>query len=91
MEDGIRPNQEAINSIRNFPRPTNISGVRSWFGLIEQVAYAFSKTSVMLPFKPLLAQNAEFFWGDKLQESFIKAKEEIINQIKAGVKNFDIK
>ena len=31
----------------------------------------------MLPIKPLLSQNVELFWGDELQESFIKAKEEI--------------
>ena len=42
--EGIRPTDKYIESIRNFPTPTNISEVRSWFGLINQVAYSFVKT-----------------------------------------------
>ena len=64
MEDGIKPNEEMVNSIKNFPRPTNISGVRGWFGLTEQVAYSFSKSDVMLPFRHLLSEKNDFFWGD---------------------------
>jgi hypothetical protein len=34
---GIKPTDKYIEAIRNFPTPTNISEVRSWFGLINQV------------------------------------------------------
>jgi hypothetical protein len=40
---GIKPTDKYIEAIRNFPTPTNISEVRSWFGLINQVAYSFIK------------------------------------------------
>ena len=33
-EDGVEPGDELMKSILNFPRPENISGVRSWFGLV---------------------------------------------------------
>jgi hypothetical protein len=36
-KEGIKPTDKYIKAIRNFPTPTNISEVRSWFGLINQV------------------------------------------------------
>ena len=35
-EEGMEPTRDMLNSIRDFPRPSNISGVRGWFGLVEQ-------------------------------------------------------
>ena len=32
--EGMKPTQAMLSSIRNFPRPTNISGIRGWFGLV---------------------------------------------------------
>jgi hypothetical protein len=51
--EGIKPTDKYIEAIRNFPAPTNISEVRSWFGLINQVAYSFVKTEHMAPFRHL--------------------------------------
>ena len=39
------PNTAMMEAIKNLPWPDNITGVRAWFGLVEQVAYDFSKTS----------------------------------------------
>ena len=52
----VQPSEETLEAIKNFPRPTNITGIR-FFGLVEQVAWAFSKTTVMLPFKLLLSKS----------------------------------
>ena len=52
-EDGIRPADSIIKAINDFPRPENISGVRSWFGLVEQCVYSFTKTVTMAPFRHL--------------------------------------
>jgi hypothetical protein len=56
-KEGIKPTDKYIEAIRNFPTPTNISEVRSWFGLINQVAYSFVKTEHMAPFRHLLSQS----------------------------------
>jgi hypothetical protein len=53
--EGIRPTDKYIEAIRNFPTPTNVSGVRSWFGLINQVAYSIVKTEHMASFCHLLS------------------------------------
>ena len=51
--DGYRPTKKILNSIANFLVPTDLTGIRSWFGLVQQVAYAFSKTEVMARFRKL--------------------------------------
>ena len=53
-KDTIRPTDSYLQAIRNFPAPQNISDMRSWYGLINQVAYSFCKTPVMEPFRQLL-------------------------------------
>ena len=86
--DGIRPSDKMLEDIKSFPRPTSISGIRSWFGIIEQVAYAFSKTDLMEPFCLSLKKDEEFVWNDKLQEAFDKTKEDIFSQVSKAVQTF---
>ena len=90
-ELGVEPGRELLKSIIDFPRPKDISGIRSWFGLVEQVAWAFSKTAVMSPFRHLLSPNSEYLWTQELNDAFEKSKIEIINAVKKGVKYFDPK
>ena len=56
-EDSLKPSPDTLKAITEFPRPTNITDIRSFFGLVEQVSFAFSKTAVMAPFRELLSQN----------------------------------
>ena len=81
-EDGVEPGDELMKSILNFPRPENISGVRSWFGLVEQVTWAFSKTEVMAPFRRLLSPKTDFVWTQELNNSFEASKKEILDAVK---------
>ena len=90
LKDGVRPSDETLASIANFPRPRDITGIRSWFGLVEQVAFNFSKSKLMLPFRPLLKAKAEYVWTDDLQTAFETAKREIVELIKKGVKTFQL-
>ena len=79
----------ALYKFSNFPRPTNISDVRSFFGLVNQVSHYARLTDLMAPFKPLLSPKTRFRWDDNLEQSFQLAKLEIIKSIKEGVKIFD--
>ena len=40
---GVRPTEEMMSSIRDLPRPRDVMGIRSFFGLVEQMVWAFSK------------------------------------------------
>ena len=88
--DSVRPSPAMLDSVRKFPTPTNITGVRSFFGLINQVSYSFSMTETMAPFRALLKQSSRFYWDERLQDLFEKAKEEIVRKIEEGVKMFDV-
>ena len=44
--DGYRPLKKMLEAVKNFPTPKNITDVRSWFGLINQLAYAFAQAKV---------------------------------------------
>ena len=87
---GMKPTEEMLKSIRDFPCPTDISGVRSFFRLVEQVSWAFSKCDDMVLFRPLLSCKAEFNWTPELGVAFEKAKENIIESIKKGVSTFNV-
>ena len=45
--DRYRPTKHLIEAIENFPVPTDLTGIRSWFGLVQQASYAFSKMKEM--------------------------------------------
>ena len=87
--EGIKPTDKYVEVIRNFPTTKTISDVRSWYSLINQVAYAFIKTEHMAPFRSLLSQDTPFEWTDELEKAFVKSKEKIIELIHDGVQSFD--
>ena len=60
----VRPYTKYLETIRDFPAPKNITDMRSWFGLINQVSYAFDSAERMLPFRQLLKPNTPFSWSD---------------------------
>lgn len=85
----MRPCKKYIRAISDFPTPQNLTNVRSWFGLVNQVSYAFSMTEVMLPFRELLKPSNKFHWNEKLEEAFQQSKQSIISKIYNGVQIFD--
>ena len=87
----IKPCPEYLQAIKEFPRPKDITGIRSWFGLVQQVAYAFSDSEIMLPFRNLLKPSTEFVWTQELQDSFDASKTQIIQAVEAGVRIYDPK
>ena len=85
----VRPCPQYIEAIRNFPTPTNITDIRSWFGLVNQVSYAFASAQRMAPFRNLLKPGILFHWTDELNQLFNKSKDVIIHEIHEGVRIFD--
>ena len=88
--DGLKPQEGFIQSIRDFPTPRNITDVRSWFGMINQVSYTFATAPAMLPFRHLLSSKLPFYWSEELQAAFDNSKDEIIKQCQKGVRLFSL-
>ena len=90
-EKGVKPTPDFLSAIKEFPVPKDITGVRSWFGLVEQCTYAFSKTSHMEAFRHLLKPDTPFLWTEQLQEAFERGKAETIQKTERGIETFDRK
>ena len=88
--DGVRPAKEFLDTIMNLPTPTCITDIRSFFGMVNQLNYAFSSSAVMEPFRHLLKPGNAFAWSPKLQDLFMLAKQEIVNTVREGVKHFEV-
>ena len=63
----MKPCPRSIEAIKNFPTPKNITDIRSWFGLVNQVSFAFASADRMLPFRDLLKPGKQFEWTPKLE------------------------
>lgn len=85
----VKPCNKYIQAIRDFPKPTNITDIRSWFGLINQVSYAFSMATHMQPFRQLLKPGNVFTWSKEIDDLFEESKQLIIDEIQEGVTIFD--
>ena len=85
----VRQCPQVIEAIKEFPKPPNIKDVRSWFGLINQVVYAFASADRMKPFRNLLKPNSVFKWTDNINTLFEETKVIIVQEIQKGVEIFD--
>ena len=63
--------------------------MRSWFGLLNQVAYAFSVAERTAPFRHLLKPDTPFIWTPELDALFEESKKVIISEIEEGVRIYD--
>ena len=78
----VRPCSKMLQSIQDFPTPKNITDIRSWFSLVNQVAYAFAVADHMRPFRDFLKPDQRFAWSEELDHLFRQSKLMIVDQIR---------
>ena len=89
-EERIEPLEKYLSAIKDFPVPKSTTDVRSWFGLVNQVAnYAQLRNELAL-FKPFLSPKEQFRWSPELDKAFHSSKSAIIEAIRKGVQIFDL-
>ena len=86
---GIAPSEKLLSAIKDFPTPVNITDARSWFGLVNQAAWAYSLGPIMEPFRNLVKHNSTFHWDANLDQIFAESKEIILEKISEGLRTFD--
>ena len=89
-DSGVTPSDSMLSAIKEFPVPKTLTDARSWFGLVNQVAWAYSLQPIMQPFRDLVKQNAKFQWNETLEQAFFESRDMIVELVKEGVKAFDI-
>ena len=86
---GVSPSELMLNAFLNFPVPKTITDARSWFGLVNQLALAYSLSPIMLPFRDLVKNRSRFSWNQTLEKAFQETKV-IFKRVRQGVSTFDI-
>ena len=80
-KDGVKPNPEKIDCIKNYPRPLNTKDIKSFLGLVgyyRKFIPAFSNSSQKLTC--LLKKNVDFKWSDTQEEAFQSLKNSLISE-----------
>ena len=61
-----------------------------FFGLVEQVSWAFLKTEDMAPFRKLLSPQEKYLWTSDFDAKFKRVRNNIIEKVKEGVLCYDL-
>ena len=76
--EGIKADPDKMKAIRDFPQPTNLTEIRSFMGLVNQLGgYSKDLIETALPLRPLLKSKKVFQWMEEHTQAF-KAVKKII-------------
>ena len=79
-EDGIRADPEKITAVRSMPEPSNITQVRGFLGMANQLAkFMPDLAEITEPLRDLLRKKAGWHWGDEQQQAFNLIKKRLIS------------
>ena len=74
-EGGVNPDPDRIRAITDFPQPTNLTGVRSFLGLAQQLSFFipdFSHSTTAI--RQLLGKEKVFQWLPEHSQEFTQLK-----------------
>ena len=87
------PSEDKLAAVKRFPMPEQptISDIRSWFGLVNQLAPFVATAPIMAPFRDLLKKNVnkKVYWDDNLRMKFEQAKVALCNLVSDGLAYYD--
>ena len=90
-KDMVKPLEKNLEAIRDFPTPTNISGIRSFFALANNLNYCTKVKEIIGEFRPMLSPKTKFEWDKTKDERFERVKRMLIEQARDGVRQFSMK
>ena len=73
--DGIRVDSKKVQAIADFPMPKNLTDLRSFFGLVNQLSdFSYETVNPAETLRPLLSPRNEFMWTAAHQSAFEEVK-----------------
>ena len=86
----VEPLPAHVKAIREYPAPRNITDMRSYFALVNQVSPFYATQPELLPFRELLKKNSVFYWDGVLQKLFDESKNKIADKVLEGITRFEV-
>lgn len=75
---GIHPDREKIRAILDMPEPVDVSGVRRFLGMVNQLGkFTPHLAEITKPMRDLLCKKNDWTWGHDQQRCFKQLKESI--------------
>ncbi|KAG0701317.1 Retrovirus-related Pol polyprotein from transposon 17.6 [Chionoecetes opilio] len=88
-----QPTSESLTAIREFAMPDRptITDIRSWHGMVNQLAPFLATAPVMEPFRELLKRPAgkRVYWDEQLRQKFHQAQATLCQLAKDGLVYYD--
>ncbi|XP_045497525.1 uncharacterized protein K02A2.6-like [Colias croceus] len=80
-ERGLHPTEEKINDIKNSPRPTDVTSLRTFLGMINYYQQFISNLASKLnPLYKLLQKDTKFIWNKECEQAFQELKNELCGE-----------
>ena len=77
-KDGIQPSQSKLEAVINAPKPSNVSQLKAFLGLVNYYSRFLKNLAIDLqPLYKLLQKNICWKWGKDQREAFKKVKNKI--------------
>ena len=80
-QEGIKPDSEKVSAIKNYPRPTDLQGVRSFLGLASYYRkFVKGYSNIAAPLhdltknNPRKGKNVKVDWGEAQEKAFCDLK-----------------
>ena len=78
--EGLHPTAQKVRAIREAPKPSNVSQLRSYLGLLNFYRRFLPDAATILePLNRLLKDKCPWQWGQEQEKAFNKSKETLIN------------
>ena len=78
--DGIEPDPEKVQAVAEWPRPRNLTEVRSFVALASYYRrHIRSFAEIARPLHELTKKHARFEWGSRQEDSFLSLKHSLTN------------
>src|SRR6218665_2395318 len=87
----VRPRQQKVDALLNFPTPTNRKQVQSLLGLAGYYGkFLPHYADITLPLTKLLKKNTQFKWSDAADAAFLDLKSRLASRLILKPPNYDI-
>ena len=76
---GVRPDNDKIRSVENFPKPKKVRNIREFLGLTSYYRrFVKDYAKIAKPLNDLLKKNMPFVWSNECEEAFEILKTKLI-------------